>query len=158
MGRDGKIKPFDPDLKILNQGETPAVRRRSRVDRSKTARFCASQTAFRPICRSAITRFAAFARKAAARLIVAPPKCFFRENFRAWGWALQLYSLRSAKSWGMGDFADLRAFCHWTANEHGAGIIMTNPLNAAGSRYSPTDQPLLAYQPHLPQSAVSANR
>ncbi|HAF19250.1 MAG TPA: 4-alpha-glucanotransferase, partial [Chloroflexi bacterium] len=29
---------------------------------------------------------------------------------RAWGWAIQLYALRSRDSWGIGDLADLRRF------------------------------------------------
>ncbi|MFG1602787.1 4-alpha-glucanotransferase [Actinoplanes sp. NPDC049265] len=44
-----------------------------------------------------------------------------------WGWMLQLYALRSAGSWGIGDLGDLRTFIE---NSHGAGLILLNPLHA----------------------------
>lgn len=65
------------------------------------------------------------------RLIVAPRQCYLPENLKIWGWALQLYALRSATSWGMGDLDDLREFGQWSARELGAGVIMVNPLHAA---------------------------
>lgn len=81
------------------------------------------------------------------RVIVAPKRCFQRAGPPIWGWALQLYSLRSRNSWGMGDLADLRSFTRWAADELGAGVVMTNPLNAAApgvpqqpSPYSPTSR------------------
>jgi 4-alpha-glucanotransferase len=42
------------------------------------------------------------------RLIVSPGVCFLPEDLRVWGWSAQLYALRSAQSWGMGDLGDLR--------------------------------------------------
>lgn len=50
----------------------------------------------------------------------------------SWGWMLQLYALRSADSWGIGDVGDLREFLVWTAAEHGAGAVLLNPLHAPG--------------------------
>jgi 4-alpha-glucanotransferase len=47
---------------------------------------------------------------------------------RQWGFALQLYSLRSRKNWGIGDFADLAGFCR-TAAELGAAAVALNPLH-----------------------------
>ncbi len=64
------------------------------------------------------------------RLIVSPGACFLPENLRVWGWAAQLYALRSAGSWGMGDLADLEELARWSATE-GASLIMMNPLGAA---------------------------
>lgn len=66
-----------------------------------------------------------------SRLIVAPPRCWLPENLHIWGWALQLYALRSRESWGMGDLEDLRVFADWSARELGAGVIMVNPLHTA---------------------------
>ncbi|MGW5054074.1 4-alpha-glucanotransferase [Actinokineospora sp. NPDC004072] len=48
---------------------------------------------------------------------------------RAWGWMVQLYALRSENSWGIGDFADLRAFTAGTAAQ-GAGAILVSPVGA----------------------------
>jgi 4-alpha-glucanotransferase len=49
---------------------------------------------------------------------------------RAWGWQVQLYGLRSAGSWGIGDFADLRTFADWSGTELGAGVVVVNPMHA----------------------------
>ncbi len=49
---------------------------------------------------------------------------------RAWGWAVQLYSVRSAESWGLGDLADLRRLGAWSSNL-GARFLQVNPLMAA---------------------------
>jgi 4-alpha-glucanotransferase len=57
---------------------------------------------------------------------------------RAWGWAIQLYALRSRESWGVGDLADLRRFGRWS-RRHGASIALLNPLGA--------QTPTLPYQP-----------
>ena len=60
-----------------------------------------------------------------------PPK-------RAWGWAIQLYALRSRESWGIGDLADLRRLARWS-KKRGASLILLNPLGAQA--------PTLPYQP-----------
>src|SRR6267143_939863 len=57
---------------------------------------------------------------------------------RAWGWAVQLYALRSRESWGIGDLADLRRFGRWS-RRRGASLILLNPLGA--------QTPTLPYQP-----------
>jgi 4-alpha-glucanotransferase len=147
MGTEGKIKPAEPGLRIVNQGDTVILDREAdltledgtvlRIQNNLPPDLPLGYHTLRPL-RS---------RNADIRLIVVPPKCFLPENFHVWGWALQLYSLRSSTSWGIGDFADLRRFCQWTGAEHGARIIMTNPLNAAApvvpqqaSPYSPTSR------------------
>jgi 4-alpha-glucanotransferase len=48
---------------------------------------------------------------------------------RTWGWAIQLYALRSRDSWGVGDFGDLRRFARW-ARRRGASATLLNPLGA----------------------------
>jgi 4-alpha-glucanotransferase len=64
------------------------------------------------------------------RLIVSPGQCHLPTDMRSWGWALQLYALRSQSSWGMGDLGDLRRFGTFAADQ-GAGLVMLNPLHAA---------------------------
>jgi 4-alpha-glucanotransferase len=71
----------------------------------------------------------ALERDAATQLIVAPGHCYLPDGLRTWGWALQLYALRSRASWGIGDLADLRRFARWSA-ARGAGAIVLNPLHA----------------------------
>jgi 4-alpha-glucanotransferase len=51
------------------------------------------------------------------------------ERSRVWGITLQLYELRSARNWGIGDFADLAAFC-LVAGRAGADFVGLNPLHA----------------------------
>ena len=48
---------------------------------------------------------------------------------RSWGWMVQLYSLRSAGSWAMGDYRDLRTVVERAAAD-GAGTVLLNPLHA----------------------------
>ena len=68
-----------------------------------------------------------------------------------WGWMLQLYALRSAHSWGIGDLGDLRDFIGWTATEHQAGAVLLNPLGAPGPTHPV--QP----SPYTPSSRRFAN-
>ncbi|HEY8590808.1 MAG TPA: 4-alpha-glucanotransferase [Naasia sp.] len=48
----------------------------------------------------------------------------------SWGFAVQLYSARSSRSWGVGDLGDLGDLAVWSA-EQGADYILVNPLHAA---------------------------
>lgn len=71
--------------------------------------------------------------ESSSRLIVAPARCYVPETMqqgrRLWGFALQLYSLRSDRNWGIGDFEDLAAVTEW-AGRLGAGVLGLNPLHA----------------------------
>lgn len=64
-------------------------------------------------------------------VVVSPGRCPLPANAPAWGWAVQLYALRSKKSWGMGDLADLRELGRWSAHDLDAGLLLVNPLHAA---------------------------
>ncbi|MFE3604932.1 4-alpha-glucanotransferase [Streptomyces goshikiensis] len=72
-----------------------------------------------------------------AALIVAPPRAPAAPA-RAHGLLVQLYSLLSERSWGMGDLGDLADLARWAGRTHGAGFIQVNPLHAAVPG-SPTD-------------------
>ncbi|MCW2606241.1 MAG: malQ [Frankiales bacterium] len=63
-----------------------------------------------------------------AVLVVAPERIEAVPG-RAWGWMVQLYSLRSEGSWGVGDYRDLRTVVEQTSAE-GAGVVLLNPLHA----------------------------
>jgi 4-alpha-glucanotransferase len=64
---------------------------------------------------------------------------------RGWGFAVQLYSARSRKSWGVGDLGDLADLARWSAGL-GADYILVNPLHAA------EPVPPLEPSPYLPSS------
>jgi len=64
-----------------------------------------------------------------SRLIVSPGRCHLPPDLHAWGWAAQLYALRSRESWGLGDLADLRELGRW-ATGLGARALFVNPLYA----------------------------
>jgi 4-alpha-glucanotransferase len=61
-------------------------------------------------------------------VVVSPGRCLPHPG-RRWGLAVQLYSARSAASWGVGDLADLRQLGDWAAAE-GADFALVNPLDA----------------------------
>jgi len=70
---------------------------------------------------------------------------------RTWGYAVQLYSLTSAESWGLGDLGDLADLAVWAATQQYAGYLLVNPLHAA----EPT-APIEA-SPYLPMSRRFVN-
>jgi 4-alpha-glucanotransferase len=64
-----------------------------------------------------------------APLIVAPQKAFGGDFDRCWLLAVQLYGVRSARNWGIGDFTDLEGLIE-LANHLGADGVGLNPLHA----------------------------
>ena len=66
-------------------------------------------------------------------LIVAPACCYLPAGLgpgaRSWGLTCQLYGLRSATNWGMGDFTDLASLAG-AAGSSGAATLGINPLHA----------------------------
>jgi (1->4)-alpha-D-glucan 1-alpha-D-glucosylmutase len=59
----------------------------------------------------------------------APGRCWAPPPGRAWGPSVQLYALRSAGNWGIGDFGDLETLIEWAA-ARGAALVGVNPLHA----------------------------
>jgi (1->4)-alpha-D-glucan 1-alpha-D-glucosylmutase len=83
-------------------------------------------------------------------LIAAPAHCeqpaAVSNGRRAWGLAVQLYGIRSARNWGVGDFTDLRRIIDQAAAA-GAAMVGLNPLHALfphdamrASPYSPSSR------------------
>lgn len=70
---------------------------------------------------------------AEALLAAAPRRCYLppalEGDGRVWGVAAQLYGVRSARNWGVGDYTDLRTIVEqW--GSRGAGIVGVSPLHA----------------------------
>ncbi|MCW5642501.1 MAG: malto-oligosyltrehalose synthase [Rhodoferax sp.] len=83
-------------------------------------------------------------------LVCAPAQCYrppaLRDGGRVWGPAVQLYTVRSQRNWGIGDFGDLEQLVRQMA-ERGADIVGLNPLHAMfahnpahASPYSPSSR------------------
>ncbi|CAL9464390.1 4-alpha-glucanotransferase [Streptomyces sp. enrichment culture] len=77
-----------------------------------------------------VTATAPDGRTAHAHLIVAPPRLPAPPG-RSHGLLVQLYSLLSRRSWGMGDLGDLGELADWAGRVLGAGFVQVNPLHAA---------------------------
>ncbi|RBM18070.1 4-alpha-glucanotransferase [Streptomyces sp. PT12] len=79
-------------------------------------------------------------RTATAPLIVAPDRLPDPPG-RTVGLLVQLYSVLSTRSWGMGDLVDLADLASWAGHTLGAGFVQINPLHAAvpGAGGAPTD-------------------
>jgi 4-alpha-glucanotransferase len=82
-------------------------------------------------------------------LIVVPPTAYSPPGRRAWGIAVQLFTIRSGRNWGIGDFTDLIG-CVELAASAGAAYVGLNPLHAphranpdAASPYAPTSRRFL---------------
>ena len=91
---------------------------------------------------------------AEATLVVTPdtlPLPTAMGSRRIWGYATQLYSVRSAHSWGIGDLSDLADLATWSGTQHFAGYVLVNPLHAA--------EPMapLEPSPYLPTSRRYVN-
>ncbi len=70
--------------------------------------------------------------KKTTNVIIAPETCYLPEDngeHRLWGLAVNLYALRSARNWGVGDFRDLREVCTSVAGLSGS-FVGINPLHA----------------------------
>lgn len=88
-----------------------------------------------------------------ASLVVAPETCYqppeLAAGRRAWGVSLQLFSLRSRRNWGIGDFTDLLSIIELLAPT-GIDVLGLNPLHALfphlpenASPYSPSSRDFL---------------
>lgn len=84
------------------------------------------------------------------RIILAPRRCYepqaLLEGRKLWGACVQLYTLRSARNWGIGDFGDLSEMLAQIA-DRGGDFIGLNPIHSlypaspeSASPYSPSSR------------------
>jgi 4-alpha-glucanotransferase len=84
------------------------------------------------------------------QVIVAPARCYepmaLQSGQKLWGATVQLYTLRSPRNWGIGDFGDLALMIEGTAAQGGA-FVGLNPIHALypalpewASPYSPSSR------------------
>jgi 4-alpha-glucanotransferase len=92
-------------------------------------------------------------RRRASATIIASPRRAYRDPAagRAWGGFLPLYALQSARSWGAGDFTDMREFAAWLRSM-GASAAGTLPFLACF-----LDGPLFEPSPYAPVSRLMWN-
>lgn len=93
-------------------------------------------------------------RQADSTLIVTPRFLGLPERLgarRLWGYAAQLYSVRSQGSWGIGDLSDLSDLSVWAATQQWAHYVLINPLHAA------QPAPPMDVSPYLPSSRLFLN-
>lgn len=77
------------------------------------------------------------------KIAVAPDQCYLNQALlekKRWGFNVQLYSVKSERNWGVGDFTDL---CHLAeiAARSGADAIGLNPLNVLAHDYPENASP-----------------
>ncbi|MFF4966314.1 4-alpha-glucanotransferase [Streptomyces sp. NPDC001037] len=77
-----------------------------------------------------VTAAAPDGRTGHCHLVVAPDRLPTPAT-RSYGLLVQLYSLLSRRSWGMGDLGDLAELAGWAGRTAGAGFVQVNPLHAA---------------------------
>nr|WP_238430866.1 4-alpha-glucanotransferase [Frankia nepalensis] len=115
-----------------------------------------------------VLRVRAGGREATTQVVAVPDRVPGSAQGRMWGWMVQLYALRSAGSWGIGDFADLATLSAWSGSAAGghADVLLVNPLHAAAptlpvqpSPYYPTSRrflsPLYLRPEHTPEYAAA---
>ncbi len=87
------------------------------------------------------------------RLIIAPTAAYDGDEaaVNEWGVCVQLYGLKSARNWGIGDFTDLARLADGLGRA-GAGFVGINPLHALypsnpehASPYSPASRAFINY-------------
>ncbi|MEE2034041.1 4-alpha-glucanotransferase [Rhodococcus chondri] len=86
--------------------------------------------------------------EAQATLVVTPARLATADlltDRQRWGLAAQLYSVRSRRSWGIGDFVDLADLAAVTAS-YGGDFVLVNPVHVAEPQ--PPHEP----SPYLPSS------
>jgi len=85
--------------------------------------------------------------RANTRLIVCPSRAylppFLERGEKRAGLAVSLYGVRSARTWGCGDFTALSSVTDWVAHRAGGTFVALNPLHAIFNRQPYNTSPYL---------------
>ncbi|WP_328386819.1 4-alpha-glucanotransferase [Streptomyces sp. NBC_00400] len=119
-----------PDLAHLPEGTVLRVETESGAAAQGLAASGPAALARLPLGIHVLHARAPDGRAADARLIVAPDRVPAPPG-RSHGFLVQLYSLLSRQSWGMGDLGDLADLAAWSGRALGTGFLQLNPLHAA---------------------------
>jgi len=108
------------------------------VDGADVVRFTADLQSDLPLGWHRLAVTDAAGASAATVLVIYPsrldlPPTLSNDGDQQWGLMTQLYAMRSEKSWGTGDLADLADAGAWAAGL-GADFVLVNPLHAAQVR------------------------
>lgn len=130
MGAEGDGPPPDTPILVLRRGAPPPPVPSPGVLTLEDGTTLRVEAAWPPDLPLGYHELRPLPDGPAAWIVVAPARCHLPAGLPAWGWAVQLYALRSRASWGIGDLADLRRLAEWSAGELGAGVLLLNPLHA----------------------------
>lgn len=146
MGTEGEVPPPEAPVLVLRRGRAAPLLPGPAMLTLEDGATLRVDGAWPPDLPLGYHELRSLADGREAWVIVAPSGCHLPEGLRTWGWAVQLYALRSRASWGIGDLADLRRLAEWSAEELGAGVLVVNPLHAP----LPLDPPEAS--PYFPSS------
>ncbi|MGP4050989.1 4-alpha-glucanotransferase [Streptomyces sp. 2A115] len=118
--------PSDSSLASALAALPPGTRLRIRTEQGET-RASAEQL---PVGVHELEATAPDGRTARAHVVVAPTRLPAAPG-RTYGLLVQVYSLLSRRSWGMGDLGDLAELTAWAGRALGAGFVQVNPMHAA---------------------------
>ena len=122
------------------------------IDDLRLIRFAVTLPQFECPGYHSLTIRTADGREAHSTLIIAPDTCYQPPELvgkKIWGVGIQLFSLRSTRNWGIGDFTDLHSVIDMLA-PLGVDVLGLNPLHALFSQlpekaspYSPSSRDFL---------------
>lgn len=129
MGVDGDAEPPPSPMLFLRPGQAPLVDGPATLQ-TEDGTEVAVDSRLPPDLPIGYHRLISLADGRSTTVVVSPGVCPLPPA-PGWGWASQLYAVRSEASWGIGDLADLRELARWSGEELGAGFVLVNPLHAA---------------------------
>lgn len=127
MGADGDAPPPPPPMWFVATGQPSSLWNRCDVE-LEDGTLLAGLDALPPDLPLGYHSLRPIDGSGTTRLVVTPRRVPLPT--RSWGWSTQLYALRSAASWGIGDLGDLATLTAWSAGL-GARTVLINPLHAA---------------------------